>query len=174
MTKPGRKIITGDVDARASEASVALNQPATPTEPGEIIVDELPKPFFFREIAHTRVSYVRRPEGIVREGVQLMERISEGGEWPQELARFQGVGSLQANVPGQGQITRGYRFDIPATNLEQAWENFDESAKRGAVNAEREFRAQLHAAMQAQAHALAVPAPGQAARILDASGRPMS
>jgi hypothetical protein len=171
--KSPRKVIEGSVAAQAEGAAIAINDPASAPVQGtaqqEVLV---PPTFYFREIIHTRVTHAPTAEGIVRQGVQLIERIPEGGEWPQDLARFQGVGQLNANTP-QGPIQRNYRFDVPAVNLEQAWSNFDDAAMRGSANAEREFRVQYQAALRAQADQIAVPTPGQAARILGADGRPL-
>lgn len=163
-----RKIITGNVEAKASEASIAMNAP-----PEGIPVEgapQLPPTFYFREITHNRVRHFSVPEGFGRALQSLVERVPEGGEWPQDMARFQGIGRLDAETP-QGMVRRDYRFDVPAVNLDEAWQNYDEATKRGAVQAERAFREEYSAMMRAQAQQIAVPTPGAARGILDANGR---
>lgn len=163
-----RKIITGNVEAKASEAAIAMNAPTEgiPVEGSTSV----PPAFYFREVTHNRVRHVPVPEGFGRALQALVERVPEGGEWPQDMARFQGIGRLDAETP-QGVIRRDYRFDIPAVNLDEAWQNYDEAAKRGAVQMERAFREEYSAMMRAQSQQIAVPPPGAARGLLDANGR---
>lgn len=173
--KPKKKVVEGSVDAHAGAAEVALNQVGRPTE--SIAVEgqteqtgALPPPFYFREVSHVRVKHVLSPEGMVREGQTLVERVSEGGEWPQDLSRFHGIGALQFQTP-QGPKRQEYRFEVPAVNLEQAWANFDDASTRGAAQAVADFRAQMASLMRSQQGGLVVPAPGAASRLLGTDGK---
>jgi len=158
---PARRVIEGGVDARASGASVALNSPDLPA-------------FFYREVQHFRV--LTEPSGRQLQ-VTMFERIPEGGEWPETLARFQGLGRLNAETP-LGHVEKTYRFDLPGLTQDEAWRAFDQRARESGEEASNQLRLEVAQAMRARADQLAVPPPGQAAAILKSpilgpGGQPM-
>ena len=177
--KPTGRVIEGTVAAQASGASVAVNRPPTegvpveaPAGDGPATPIQVPLPFFFREVTHNRVTPVRQGDQIVLNMVALIERVHEGGTWPEGVARFQGVGRIDAPQTPIGPVSRNYRFDIPARTLEEAWANFDDASGRGSEQAKQQLRDEIAAALRAQASQIAVPTPAQASRILGADGRP--
>lgn len=143
---PVRRVIEGGVDARASVAT-ATNAPPT---------------FFYREVQHFRV--INESSGRQLQ-VTLFERIHEGGSWPESLARFQGLGRLNAETP-LGHIEKTYRFDLPGVSMEEAWQAFDRCARESGETAANQLRLEVAQEMRARADQLAVPPPGQADAIL--------
>lgn len=172
MTNPTGRVIEGDVKAGAGDAQVAIRR--TPESiPDGPVLPPLPAVFYYREQPHNRVTPVREGDQIALNSHTLVERITEGGTWPDGVARFQGVGQVNAETP-RGQINRQYRFDIPAHTLDEAWANFDAAAQRGSALAIQQMRAEVAQMMRGPGAGggLVVPGPGAAARILGADGRP--
>lgn len=170
MSTPTGRVIEGDVNGAAGSASVAVNRPS---EAIAVESDGLPPPFFYREVQHNRVTPTRQGMSIILNMVALIERAPEGGPWPEGVARFQGLGRIDAPQTPIGPISRNYRFDIPARTLEEAWGNFEGASGRGSEQATQQLREEIASVLRQNAERIAVPTPGQAARILGADGRPV-
>lgn len=181
---PPRRVIEGGVEARASNAEVALNR-STEAIATDTPLSAVPPPpaasvsrFFFREILHFRVTVVGEGPAQQQLQVQMFERVPEGGTWPENLARFQGLGRINAQHPAIGNIEKNYRFDVPGLSLDAAWEAFEAASVEGSQLAKQQLRVEIAQMMRQQADALAVPQPGQADAILSKpvlgpNGRPL-
>ena len=139
MTKPtptGR-VIEASAGASAGAAEFT-NKPKTKVTE-ELAADVAP--FYVREEIHHRM---------LANGRQTMvEYALTAGEFPEGWPRFQGTGTLQAEVEGKPH-TENFRFAIVADDLAGAWEKYDETAAEAAKQAEVRFREKLTAFLAQQ------------------------
>ena len=138
---PKKKVIEGGIDAKASPATSQTQVQA--------------EPVFVREVMHHRIT------GPVTH--TIVEYVAEHStaELPQEIGRFNGLGTLQATRPdpATGQqvpwATRNFRFLIPAPTIEDAWTVYDAVSKAANEREQQRFRQDI--ARQTQGNKLVLP-----------------
>lgn len=159
----GGKVIEGAVGAEAGAAGVALNQGVKYT---------------IQEVVHHRLAYdPSNGQEVGRE--TMIEFVVTSGEPPKGFHQFNGLGTLEANIPAPGhppgtmqQHREQYRFPVEGTTLEEAWSLYADCSGRGAENAKADFR-RRYAAMEEQLRKQLL-VPGGQGKILGPGGQPLS